>query len=245
MTDHTTKKCSRCGETFPATSEYYWSDRSTKDGLYSRCRKCGKGKVVREVLPDGMKRCINCREIFHNTAEYFAIRARADSSLRGECITCYHQRQTKWREDNQQIYLNYHRQYRIDNAEQVSAIKADWFQRNKSRIRPRLHSNRLRWIANNPEKYRLQRRVYNRQRKARLKAAVGSHTAHDIDMLYMSQRGLCWWCGEPVGDNYHVDHRIPLSRGGSNAVENLCIACVDCNQSKYDKLPWEWNGRLL
>ena len=29
-----------------------------------------------------------------------------------------------------------------------------------------------------------------------------------------------------------VEHIVPKSRGGSNKVSNLCIACVPCNQAK-------------
>jgi 5-methylcytosine-specific restriction endonuclease McrA len=41
---------------------------------------------------------------------------------------------------------------------------------------------------------------------------------------------------------------IPLDRGGSNGPENIVIACPECNHSKHNKLPHEWNGsggRLL
>jgi len=73
---------------------------------------------------------------------------------------------------------------------------------------------------------------------------LGAHGA-DVELQKRSQNGLCWWCGDPHGDNYEVDHRIPLSRGGTNWPENICIACFDCNRSKHNKLPHEWIGRLL
>lgn len=95
-------------------------------------------------------------------------------------------------------------------------------------------------------------RAANHKRRTRKLGNGGAHTAHDIDLQLRSQKDKkgrlrCWWCSKAIraGDKYHVDHRIPLSRGGSNAAENLCIACPDCNQSKYNKLPSEFNGRLL
>ena len=60
-----------------------------------------------------------------------------------------------------------------------------------------------------------------------------------------SQKNRCWWCGKKLKGSYHVDHRIPLSRGGSNWPENIVIACPFCNLSKCDKTPLEFAGRLF
>lgn len=84
-----------------------------------------------------------------------------------------------------------------------------------------------------------------RRRRATKRNAIGSHTADDVAIIYKSQKGLCWWCGKPVGSDYHVDHRIALINGGSNNPENLCISCPNCNEVKGKKTPWEFNGRLL
>lgn len=34
---------------------------------------------------------------------------------------------------------------------------------------------------------------------------------------------------------YHIDHKSPLSEGGSNESENLVLSCQDCNLSKRKK----------
>jgi len=48
-----------------------------------------------------------------------------------------------------------------------------------------------------------------------------------------------------LGGDYHVDHRVPIARGGSNGPENLVIACPDCNRRKNAQMPHEFAGRLL
>jgi HNH endonuclease len=49
----------------------------------------------------------------------------------------------------------------------------------------------------------------------------------------------CQYCGSrdlPL----HCDHAIPVSRGGSDELENLVTACKPCNLSKHNKTPEEW-----
>lgn len=87
-------------------------------------------------------------------------------------------------------------------------------------------------------------RAKKNRRRARLRNAEGSHTREDIQKQYEAQKGCCHWCDEPVGKKYHVDHVIPLSRGGSNGPENLVIACPTCNSAKGTKMPSEFVGVL-
>jgi len=55
-----------------------------------------------------------------------------------------------------------------------------------------------------------------------------------------AERVRCYLCGGliPKGKR-HVDHIMPLSKGGLHAPANLAIACATCNISKHAKLPEE------
>jgi hypothetical protein len=33
-----------------------------------------------------------------------------------------------------------------------------------------------------------------------------------------------------------IDHILPQSHGGQDALDNLCLACINCNESKHDAL---------
>jgi uncharacterized protein (DUF433 family) len=84
----------------------------------------------------------------------------------------------------------------------------------------------------------------NRSRRKRLHTASYQRIRTNI---LKRQKGRCYYCGKKIVGTFHVDHAIPLSRGGSNAPENLVAACIKCNLQKGAKLPHEWpeGGRLL
>lgn len=58
-----------------------------------------------------------------------------------------------------------------------------------------------------------------------------------------------WQTDDPRGAGYvintdyaypTIDHRIPLARGGTNTLDNVCLACDECNNFKNDLTPHEW-----
>jgi 5-methylcytosine-specific restriction endonuclease McrA len=106
--------------------------------------------------------------------------------------------------------------------------------------------NKDRYNARRREKYRAcpddaQRKAAFAAHKARKMKAFGRHTKANIRRQFQFQKGLCFWCSRELTGVYHVDHILPLNRGGSNWPANICITCVHCNTSKSDRLPFiEW-----
>ncbi len=49
----------------------------------------------------------------------------------------------------------------------------------------------------------------------------------------------CKYCGGHDGP-FHLDHVMPVSKGGKNEPDNLTVACQRCNISKGAKLLNEW-----
>lgn len=95
-------------------------------------------------------------------------------------------------------------------------------------------------------------KVAKHARRAAAQNAEGSHTRSDILNLFDLQRGRCASCASCLkvrgALKYHVDHVIPLSRGGSNDKSNLQLLCPTCNLKKGSKDPSDWAvlcGRLL
>jgi 5-methylcytosine-specific restriction endonuclease McrA len=93
------------------------------------------------------------------------------------------------------------------------------------------------------------RKANGHRRRAREMNAAGSVTENDYRVIRAGQtdkkgRLICWRCGKPITDTPHVDHWIPLSKGGSNDAGNLRYMHANCNISKGAKMPAEI-GRLL
>ncbi len=87
----------------------------------------------------------------------------------------------------------------------------------------------------------------NQNQKYRsLKRNGGELTIQTIQQVYednIKKNGTltCYLCLKPIEfgkDN--LEHKIPLSRGGTNICENLDIACRYCNGSKHNRTEEEY-----
>jgi 5-methylcytosine-specific restriction endonuclease McrA len=87
------------------------------------------------------------------------------------------------------------------------------------------------------------RRAAQHRRRARQASASGSFTAAEWRALVEQHGGRCAYCGARAP--LHADHRIPLARGGSNAIDNILPACGRCNCRKATMTESEFRARLV
>ena len=53
--------------------------------------------------------------------------------------------------------------------------------------------------------------------------------------IYEKTQGRCYLCGELVRYNsFEVDHKVPLSKGGTDDLDNLYCSCHKCNTIKQN-----------
>lgn len=121
------------------------------------------------------------------------------------------------------------RQWRLANPEASAESYRKWTEEND-----RSEYN-LAWSRANADK----RAESTRRRKALIKGAstIESFTKAEI---WSRDIGICGICGRPANSsNWHLDHIIPLSRGGQHTRDNVQVSHPKCNLSKKAKLPSE------
>lgn len=137
----------------------------------------------------------------------------------------------KWRAENvDKVREDQRKRYHSDRGRHLAYTQA-WRERNTETIRAKEKVYR----AAHPEKVIADAEM----RRARMLAAEGEFTGHDIIALIKAHGRACFYCQAKL-KKYQVDHFIPLSRGGTNWPSNLVISCGSCNRRKAAKLPWEW-----
>lgn len=98
----------------------------------------------------------------------------------------------------------------------------EWRERERARARE---------YAKTPQKKALQRFLTAKYRALQVGAdGVDYCTNEKIKARFAMFFGRCAYCG--AEDAGHVDHLIPLARGGSAFPSNLVPACRPCNQRK-------------
>lgn len=156
-----------------------------------------------------MKTCTKCKEIKAFTA--FSKRAAMLDGLRSQCKACDAIHNDKWAAE----HPGYQAKYCADNIEKRKAYK-------------------VQWNADNSDT----RRTYKHNRRARKLEGGGTLSKGLAGRLFAAQRGKCaCGCGQPLGENYHLDHRMPLALGGTNTDNNIQLLRPLCNKQKHCKHP--------
>jgi len=56
--------------------------------------------------------------------------------------------------------------------------------------------------------------------------------------IFTRDKHKCQYCGRTITDGIklEIDHKIPISEGGTDDYENLITACNECNNGKSNKI---------
>lgn len=213
-------------------SKRYFTGETCKHGHVSP-RDTKEGKCVQCVNERNMAR-VNADRDAHNAKRraYRASNADVAEACRKSAKDYYHA--------NAKERMAYIQRWRKLNPEKHKQYGRDYYKRYPDKAR----AHTVSWRATNPEG----RRAQYAARRARLLSAEGTHTKDDIKRLLEKQGRRCAICLTKLTGKYHVDHIMPLARGGSNWPTNLQVTCPSCNSQKNARDPIEFmqsRGMLL
>lgn len=143
-------------------------------------------------------------------------------------------------------------EYRNSNKDRINECKRIWYKNNREKVlsqtkarsllrREKILAYQARYYSENTDKVRANVRVYQQanpdkkrhlinKRRARKAGNGGSHTLLELKEKFASFGDVCFYCG--CGGELTVDHDIPLSRGGTDDIDNILPACRSCNSRK-------------
>jgi len=130
------------------------------------------------------------------------------------------------------------KEYRIKNKKDISERRKKFYKENSKRL---IQEKRDYY---NTESGRQIRRINNAKRRALSETtADGTITKESLQLLLNRQDNRCHECNEKLDfitpRKVHLDHHIPLSKGGTHSIENVVYLCQQCNMKKGSKMPTE------
>lgn len=242
------KICSECQTEFQPTN--------------NRQLACPLCKVVREVRirrerrqsdPEIQKRCREATQKYRdNNRELVRQRDRkkywSNPNKRRQQSNEYrkrrHQHDVKWRDKCLQRQV----EYRQEHGERLNKESRERYRQDEE-YRQKCISQAKKWHRSNRNHKLAYNKQYYKNNYERFAAAnLTKHSREPIEskiikQVYQEDNYTCQYCGT-YGGKLTIDHKIPVSRGGNNNRNNLCVACHSCNCSKGAKTPEEFEVYL-
>ena len=115
------------------------------------------------------------------------------------------------------------------DKQHIKERKKNWAKKNENKLR----DYKRNWVKKNYNKV-----LYsNLQRRKRKMNADGLHTLDEWENLKIQYNYICPACGKKEPKiKLTEDHIIPLSKGGSDNIENIQPLCRSCNSKKHTKI---------
>lgn len=225
-------KCPQCGASF-------WLHRSAENRGRKYCSLPCSVEARRALVYDDKRmerRCAHCGEwkLFSEYAESRGAKS-GTRSLQANCVQCSAVLAADWAKKNPLRRREINRKSAERNKGKKKTLTAEQRDRKNALARE--------WRKKNSEKVR----TWNKLRTHRQRAAGDMPSAPDLHYTRCMQDSRCTYCGDLLGvdgSSIHLDHKVPVSRGGTNDGKNLQWLCGPCNMKKGTQTHEEYSAKV-
>jgi 5-methylcytosine-specific restriction endonuclease McrA len=237
----TEKYCKKC-DNWKLFSEFY-KNKGAKDGYCSGCKECQKiyYEKNRETRLEYQKRrylekrdslLSRQREYYENNREYFS---EYNQIYREEHKEYFKEYSSSYRKENPDYFREHSKKFRLENPNYLKEYYKDnieyykeYFEEYRKNNSDYLQEYYQQYYKNNSEKCRAK----DAKRRALKKSSCTNKPEELLEIAL-------FYADCPQG--YHVDHIIPLARGGRHELSNLQHLEALINLKKSDKHPDDWD----
>lgn len=209
-------------------------DKRAPDGLGAYCKECEKAYNAAHHSTNREARNAD------NNARYYANRERYlahQHAQRAANISLYRERERNAYRRHRAHRLEYARRWREANRERARATQRRWYEANKARHR---ETCRL-WAARNRDRVRELSANTQAWRSAQKRNADGRIESVNRRYIWKRDGGICGLCAQPVPfREMHLDHHVPLAKGGAHTASNVQPTHPYCNLSKGNREVPRW-----
>jgi len=201
------------------------TERMTSSG---RCHRCTQDDKYSAAKLDPEKQKAYMASWHEKNKDYELIYRKENAEM-------IRQNSAKWAKENPEKHSDNARLWRVKNIDRADENRRKWRRENPERMT----FLSKRWRENNPEKQRTI--MFNRNSASRGVRLAVKHGL--LEEMMNSQSSKCAYCQVNISNEFHVDHLIPVSKGGGNSPENLQLLCPSCNLRKSAMMPEDFIKR--
>ncbi len=255
-----TKQCTKC-KTIKNISEFK-INKNYKDGLVSWCTKCNREYGRRHYMlnkkkkenyyeknkEDILNKCkirylINTESMAQKNKIYYANNKKKLDKYKKEYRLKnkdkINEQNKKSRVTNIEVIKAYEKQYRTNNKEKIAKYNKKYRADNKLKLSDQKK------LYHKTDAFKISHRnTMNKRRFQKVNTTDGTIPINNIYplteeliALLKLQNNKCNNCKCDITINKHLDHHVPLSKGGTHTIDNVVWLCPSCNLSKNAKMP--------